>query len=307
MLPGISTVQCLAARLGIPWQDVHLVSAHGVEADVLAPLLNHPAVFYLTGGRLTPGAICSRFCEAGLGDTLVTVASNLSYPQEEWVTAPADQLAGREFPSLSALLARRQKPVFRRDWGSLGIPDEAFLRGEVPMTKAEVRAVILSKLRLSPHSTVYDVGAGTGSVSVEAAFAAHWGRVYGVEENPEALALLAANREKFGVYNLNIVPGHAPEALAPLPAPDAVFVGGSKGELPAILEQVLGKNPRCRVVISAVTLETLSQAMDTLTRLGLPQIECVQIGVSRAKQLGCSHLLLAQNPIFLLSANGEDI
>ena len=134
VLPGISTVQALAARLGIPWQEFCLVSAHGVDTDVLAPLLNHPSVFYLTGGKWTPGAICGEFCRAGLGDTLVTVASNLSYPEEEVVTATAKEIAHRPFPSLSALLARRQKPSFRREFGSFGIPDSAFLRGEVPMT-----------------------------------------------------------------------------------------------------------------------------------------------------------------------------
>ncbi len=306
VLPGISTVQALAARLGIPWQEFCLVSAHGVDTDVLAPLLNHPSVFYLTGGKWTPGAICGEFCRAGLGDTLVTVASNLSYPEEEVVTATAKEIAHRPFPSLSALLARRQKPSFRREFGSFGIPDSAFLRGEVPMTKAEVRAVILSKLRLSPHSVAYDVGAGTGSVSVEMAFAAHWGRIYAIEENPAALELIAANRERFGAYNMEVVPGRAPGSLKPLPPPDAVFVGGSKGELQGILEAVLEKNPRCRVAISAVTLETLAQGTTLLTRLGLSGAEWVQIGVSRAKPLGSSHLLMAQNPIFLLAAGGEE-
>lgn len=118
--------------------------------------------------------------------------------------------------------------------------------------------------------------------------------------------MIAANRERFGAYNLEMVPGRAPGSLKPLPPPDAVFVGGSKGELQGILEAVLEKNPRCRVAISAVTLETLAQGTTLLTRLGLSGAEWVQIGVSRAKPLGSSHLLMAQNPIFLLAAGGEE-
>ena len=307
VLPGISTVQALCARLGIPWQQVYLTSAHGVKADVLAPILNHRQVFYLTGGQITPGVLCEELCRAGLGDTRITVGSCLGSPQEEILSASAWELAGQQFPSLSAVLAQREKETFRCQRGCFGIPDEAFIRGPVPMTKAEVRAVILSKLALSPDSVAYDVGAGTGSVSVEMAFQARWGRVYGVEENPAALDLIAQNREAFGVYNLIPVAGRAPEALSSLPAPDAVFVGGSKGELEGILRVVLAKNPRCRVVISAVTVETLSCGMALLEQLGFGEIQCVQIGVSRAEKLGGSHLFRAQNPIFLLSGEGPGI
>lgn len=175
--------------------------------------------FTSLGGSGPPAPSAGSSAGRAWGITLVTVASNLSYPEEEVVTATAKEIAHRPFPSLSALLARRQKPSFRREFGSFGIPDSAFLRGEVPMTKAEVRAVILSKLRLSPHSVAYDVGAGTGSVSVEMAFAAHWGRIYAIEENPAALELIAANRERFGAYNLEVVPGRAPGSLqTPPPA-----------------------------------------------------------------------------------------
>ena len=168
------------------------------------------------------------------------------------------------------------------------------------MTKQEVRAAALAKLAVTPTDTLWDVGAGTGSVSVELALAAPAGQVYAVECDPEACALIQQNREKFAAYNLTLVEGKAPEALDALPAPDAVFIGGTKGNMDAVIDVVLHKNPDARLCIAAIALETLSAAVAALTAHGLAA-EVTQIAVSRTKTAGSLHLLMANNPVFLIT------
>ena len=166
------------------------------------------------------------------------------------------------------------------------------------MTKQEVRAAVLAKLAVHPGDILWDVGAGTGSVSVELALAAPRGRVYAVECKPEGCALIKANREKFRTRNLVLVEG--PAALSDLPAPDAVFIGGSKGSLAAIVDAALDKNPDARICVSAIALETLSAAVAALTAKGR-NVQVSQIAISRAKAVGGLHLMMAQNPIYLIT------
>ena len=171
------------------------------------------------------------------------------------------------------------------------------------MTKEEVRAVALSRLRLEENHVVWDVGAGTGSVSVECALACPAGRVYAVEKKAEALALLAENRARFGADNLEIVAGTAPEALADLPAPDRVFLGGTSGNMEEILGAALRKNPAARVVCTAVTLETVAEAARIFA--GLEDAGMVQLSVTRTRPAGRYHLMDAQNPVWLFSGEGR--
>ena len=166
------------------------------------------------------------------------------------------------------------------------------------MTKQEVRAVILAKLAAAPGDVCWDVGAGTGSVSVELALQCR--EVWAVEREEKALALMAANREKFGAWNLRLKAGAAPAALEGLPAPDKVFIGGSGGALAQILAAVDAANPKARVCISAIALETLHAALAAMGELGY-ETEIVQIAVSRARKAGSLHLLMAQNPVFLIT------
>ena len=299
VIPGISSVQLLAARLGRPWQDWKLCSAHGAACDPVSAVMEGRPAFFLTGGTDGPGKLCHYLTEAGLGALPVTVGERLSYDDERIVTATAAELAERSFAALSVVLAEAAPiPQPRR---TPGFDDSAFLRGEVPMTKQEVRSAVLGKLALRPTDTVWDVGAGTGSVSVEMALAAHQGRVFAVECREEACDLVRQTRERFGAWNLTVVPGTAPEALADLPAPDAVFVGGSKGHLEEIVSLVLGKNPHARICVSAIALETLASATAALTAAGL-EAEVCQIAVSRTRLAGKLHLLMAANPVFLICA-----
>ena len=182
--------------------------------------------------------------------------------------------------------------------------DEWFIRGEIPMTKSEVRAVSVSKLELQTNSIVYDIGAGTGSVSVEAALKVPEGHVYAFEQKEEGCALIRANAEKAGLTNLTVVPGKAPESLAGYPAPDRVFLGGSSGNMEEILDLVTELNPAVQLVINVIALESLNQAMAWFQKKGW-ELEVVCMQVSRAAKRGPYHMMQAQNPIYILAAQGQ--
>ena len=295
--PGISSVQLLAAALHRPWQDWQLVSAHGCSCDPAAVCRNGKPVFFLTGGSETPATLCRVLADAGWGHVKATVGENLGSTAERLVTDTVETLASFEFTPLSVLLVEPCPPLPVR---VPGWPDEAFLRSKTPMTKQEVRAAALAKLAVMPTDTLWDVGAGTGSVSVELALAAPKGRVYAVECEADACELIRKNRAKFHACNLTLIEGRAPDVLADLPAPDAVFIGGTRGGMEAVLDEVLAKNPNARICISAIALETLSAAVAALTAHGLAA-EVTQIAVSRTRPAGRLHLLMANNPIFLIT------
>lgn len=297
VLPGLSSIQLLAAALGRPWQGWNLVSAHGRTCDPVAECMQGRPTFFLTGGSEDPATLCAQLEAEGFGDVQGVVGQCLGTPEEKLFRGSVKELAAGRFNSLSVLLVEAVEGLPRR---APGLPDEAFERGDVPMTKQEVRAAVLAKLAVRPEDILWDVGAGTGSVSVELALAAPRGRVYAVECRPEGCALIKANREKFRTRNLVLVEGLAPDALSDLPAPDAVFIGGSKGSLAAILDAALDKNPDARICVSAIALETLSAAVTALTAKGRT-VQVSQIAVSRAKAVGGLHLMMAQNPIYLIT------
>lgn len=297
VLPGLSSIQLLAAALGRPWQGWNLVSAHGRTCDPVAECMQGRPTFFLTGGSEDPATLCAQLAAEGFGDVQAVVGQCLGTPEEKLFRGSVKELAAGRFNSLSVLLVEAAEVLPRR---APGLPDEAFERGDVPMTKQEVRAAVLAKLAVRPEDILWDVGAGTGSVSVELALAAPRGRVYAVECRPEGCALIKANREKFRTRNLVLVEGLAPAALSDLPAPDAVFIGGSKGSLAAIVDAVLDKNPDARICVSAIALETLSAAAAALTAKGRT-VQVSQIAVSRAKAVGGLHLMMAQNPIYLIT------
>ena len=297
VLPGLSSIQLLAAALGRPWQGWNLVSAHGRTCDPVAECMQGRPTFFLTGGSEDPATLCAQLAAEGFGDVQGVVGQCLGTPEEKLFRGSVKELAAGRFNSLSVLLVEAVEGLPRR---APGLPDEAFERGDVPMTKQEVRAAVLAKLAVRPEDILWDVGAGTGSVSVELALAAPRGRVYAVECRPEGCALIKANREKFRTRNLVLVEGLAPDALSDLPAPDAVFIGGSKGSLAAIVDAALDKNPDARICVSAIALETLSAAVAALTARGRT-VQVSQIAVSRARAVGGLHLMMAQNPIYLIT------
>lgn len=309
VIPGISSASYLAARLARPWQDWRFASAHGVACDIVAEAERAGELFLATSGGEDPSRLSGELVQAGFGDARVTVAECLSYPDERIICATASEIAGQTFDDLNVMLIEfaggAGSPAGSRwPYASSGIPDELFIRGDVPMTKQEVRAVALAKLRLTATDTVWDVGAGTGSVSIEAALVARAGSVWAVERNAAGVRLIRENADAFGCGNVHAVPGVAPEALAKLPVPDAVFVGGSAGELPSIVEAALEKNSQVRLCVPCVTVETLTEACALLSGSRFKGFEACQVSAARAEAVGSHHLMKAQNPVFLVSARG---
>ena len=302
VLPGLSSLVYLCARLDTSYEDVRPVSLHGRDHDLVPDIRKYRRVFTLVGGENGMGLLCKQLAEAGLGGVKVSVGENLSYPQERISVGTAAELAEKEFSSLSVALIENDAadPVVTH-----GLPDEAFQRTEsVPMTKSEVRSVCLSKLALTEHAICWDVGAGSGSVAIEMALQANSGQVFAIERKDAAVALLRENIRRFGLENLSVVPGLAPEACEDLPAPTHVFIGGSAGNMRQILEEILGKNPNARIVATAVTLESIGELTQCIKDIPFTYTEVVSMSVARDRKAGPYHLMMGQNPIFIFTMQG---
>ncbi|MFC2662106.1 MAG: precorrin-6y C5,15-methyltransferase (decarboxylating) subunit CbiE [Eubacterium sp.] len=300
--PGISSIQMLSSAVGKPWQDWTLVSAHGRDCDPAAAVRKRKDAFFLTGGRTGAQKLCQDLCDAGFERQKVWVGENLGMSGQKITACTCREAAENSFSSLAVVLVEGAPDPYP----AFGIPDEAFIRGKVPMTKRMIRMAVSSLLQISPEEMVWDVGAGTGSVSVELARQAAGGVVYAVECKEEACRLVRQNRKKFHLGNLEIIEGEAPEALQELPAPDAVFIGGSNGNIEEIIREAAGKNPEVRIVFTGIVLETVLQGMDALKKLGTdPQL--TQLAVSRSKTVGSRgiHMMTAENPIYIVSGQKE--
>lgn len=183
--------------------------------------------------------------------------------------------------------------------------DEWFVRGRVPMTKSEVRAVSISKLELKRDSVLYDIGAGTGSVSVEAALQLPAGKVYAVERDDEAVGLIRQNLEKFGVDNVTVIRGEAPRGLESLPTATHAFLGGTGGHMEDIVAALLERNPKMRIVANVIALESLARILELVRRREI-QAEVVSVQVARGWKAGGVHLMKGHNPVYVVSMGGEE-
>jgi precorrin-6Y C5,15-methyltransferase (decarboxylating) len=300
--PHVSSVQLAFARLGVGWHDATVLSAHGRPLAPLLPrALAAAKLAFFTDEHNTPGAIAAALLAAGYPDGPAHVFEHLGSRAERHTCCPLSALPERTFAPLNVLVVLREAPPAAPAW-AFGCPEDAYQHRNGQITKAEVRAVSLSKLRLRPGAVVWDVGAGCGALSLEAAALAVGGQVYAVERDPAQFALLAANAAAAPGRTLALVRGEAPEALHDLPAPDAVFVGGSGGRLAAILACVAERlRPGGRVVANFATLEHLTAAQQWLAARGWRQ-ELVQLSVARGAPLAGLTRLQPLAPVFILSA-----
>lgn len=185
--------------------------------------------------------------------------------------------------------------------------DEWFIRGDVPMTKAEIRAIAIAKLELDGASILLDIGAGTGSVSVEAALCSSVKRVYAFEKKPEAAALIEKNREKAGISAKKLIlkEGEAPESFPMFEEmPTHAFIGGSSGNMAQILSRLLEINKEMRIVITVIALETIAELMGLLKNREI-DAEIVSVQTAKARPAGNYHLMQGQNPVYIISFGGS--
>lgn len=296
-ISGISSPQYLLNSIGIPWEDVRLVSCHGQEINIISKIKYNRRVCALTGGRKDVGEICKKLVSFGMNDVKITVGERLSYSDEKITRGTASELAGKEFNSLSVVFFENDD---HENCKTGSIKDEAFIRGDVPMTKEEIRTVVIGKLHLDKNSVLYDIGSGTGSVSVEAARICR--KVYAVERKEEAARLTEKNVLKFKADNIEIIRGTAPECIENLPVPTHVFIGGSGGKLKEIVNAVRCKNVNARFVVTAVSVETIAEMEKLKAEYG--DMEIVQLNVSRARKTGEYNLMRAENPVFIFAFGG---
>ncbi len=303
ILPGISSVSYLAAAAGHSWQGAGIVSTHGRDgsewsAELLQAVRQHSKTFVLTSGAADVRAIGSLLAQEG--DFAIITGYRLSYPEQEIVCQTPEECAKLSQEGMYTCLILRQSGTEEKRL-THGLSDECFVRGEAPMTKEEVREVIVCKLRLTEHAVVYDIGSGTGSVAAEIAGCSPGISVYAIEHKDKAVELIRQNKERFGLRNLTVVQAHAPEGLDKLPAPTHVFIGGSDGRLSCILTWLRRRSSGVRVAVTAVSMETVAELAGILNGPGITEAEAVCLQVSRARSLGRYHMMQAENPIYIAS------
>ena len=306
LICGISSVSWFASRAGIPWQDWKILSSHGRSCNVIGQVRRNMECFLLLSGaedlRKTGSMLADAQERGVLGKLRLIYGYELSRPAEKIRTCTAQELTQVTEEGLYVLYVRHGQaadcPVVP------GLPDDAFIRGKAPMTSSEIRSLSLCRLGLTSKAVLWDVGAGTGSVSVEAALACPEGRVLSIEFKKDALDLLEQNRARYCLQNMEIIEGRAPEALTLLPLPTHVFIGGSGGKVRDILKVVFSKNPWARVVVNCITSETLAELQTALKDLPVQGFQCTQVMVNREQMLGQYHYLKAGNPVFIISFTG---
>ena len=305
MVPGVSSIVYFASKLGVPWEDAALVSLHGRKENLMAVIKENKKIFALVSNAEEIRQILTKMTDYGMGDVIVKIGTELSYKNEEIQTGTARSLLHYKGENLAVLYIENESggesPVIP------AVADDTFVRGDVPMTKEEVRSISIAKLRIKKNAVVYDVGAGTGSISVEAAMVATKGDVYAIEQKIEAQELIRENARRMHVDNLHVIEGMAPEALEELPAPDCVFIGGSKGQLSEILDVIRERNPFVRVVINAISLETMMQVLKNTEENKIEDVEIIQVAVSRAEKAGSYHMMHGQNPVYVISFTGKPV
>ena len=333
-IAGISSVNYLAAKLGVAWQDVKLCSVHGRDTDLLAQITENKKVFSLFNGGEQLTELAGQMYSNGLDHVRLSVGFDLGYETEEiWQGSVSDFLkrperaglcvalfeneimqctkrtdAGDAQPRKSDVCANTGKEILQEKHERLttgNLPDEAFLRGKVPLSKEEIRTVALSKLRLNADAVCYDIGAGTGGMTMDIARYVPEGKVIAFERNEEACELIRANAARLSAGQVTVVQGSAPEILEGYEMPTHAFIGGSGGRLCEIVELLLKKNPCMRIVIDAVTLETVGEANALLKTLPVKDVDIVSVMVAKAKSAGAYHLMESMNPVYIFSFTGD--
>lgn len=311
ILPGISSVSALAARLGVSWNDAVLASIHGRRANVVNLVRKNIKVFLLLSGKNDFEMLVNKFREAGINNVKISAGYRLSYPDEKLFTFYLDEFETKLFDLQEGVYTCLiENEDCEEQILTPGMDDEIFSRTKVPMTKNEVRVLSISRLELTKKAVVYDVGSGTGSVSAECARLSPDIFVFAIEQKEEAANLTKENAVRLGLSDqIMVINKKAPEGFEELPTPTHVFIGGSSGALSDILSAIQKKlivkenTKGVRVVINAVSLETIAQITKLIQMYPVKHVQLTQIQASRAHKLGSYNLMQAQNPVLIASFN----
>ena len=301
VIPGISTLSYMCARLGIAAEDTEAVSLHGTDKSIICRVRDNRFTFALLSKAGDIKKLCDELLYFGGGDCTVYIGSRLGYDDERIIeTKPSDYKGDALDPA--AVVIENSAPLSLR---GRHLRDEELLRGGVPMTKGHIRALSIAALDVKDGDVVYDIGSGTGSVSAELSLISHEVKVYAIERDADARRLTEENRRRLWADNIITVNGSAPEVLTELPPPDRVFIGGSGGALEEIIKAVLGKNNDAEIVLNAVTLNTVSAVTDIAARLNLAA-EITLVSAARSRKAGNNILMQGENPIYIFRLRREN-
>jgi precorrin-6Y C5,15-methyltransferase (decarboxylating) len=301
--PNITTVQAAFSRLKMSWHDAEVVSLHGRDWEGLREAMARgPKLAVYTDPTHTPSRVAGFLMYAGWGVARMCVLEDLGQETEKTTWLEPEDALDRDFSPLNLVVIMRETPAPARAQLHLGMPEDAFTREKGLITKTEVRAVVLAKLALCPGQILWDVGAGCGSVGLEAGLLIGHGKVFAVEQKVSRFRQIIANRDRFGVQNMEVVCGEAPEALKALPTPDRVFLGGGSHQLEGILDFVIQSMPdHGRLVMTAALMESVHKGQSLIEKQGW-ETEISQLQINRGHRLGLGTHLEAMNPVWIISA-----
>ncbi|MDE6713096.1 MAG: precorrin-6Y C5,15-methyltransferase (decarboxylating) subunit CbiT, partial [Lachnospiraceae bacterium] len=310
LMPGISSVAYLASVLGESYEDAAIYSTHGKELpNLIRRLKRESKIFMLLSGAIDLAKLGEMLVKADMNGCEISVGYQLSYPEQSIRTLTPKECCGIREEGLYVCCIKN--PYVEQRKLTHGKPDTDFIRDKVPMTKEEIREVSICKLKLHKDAVVYDIGSGTGSIAVEIAGLSDDIQVFAIERNKEAADLIKKNITKFGTENISVVTAAAPEGFSGLPVPTHAFVGGTGGRWKEILSALYRLNPNMRVVLNAVSIETISAMKEISSLYPVANEEVIQIQVNRVKRAGRHHLMQAENPVWICSFNfskfGEEI
>jgi precorrin-6B C5,15-methyltransferase / cobalt-precorrin-6B C5,C15-methyltransferase len=301
VLPAVSSLQTAFARIKVPWSDAVLTSAHARPvSEIIGLARRHPKVGILTDPEHSPSQIASRLLAAGIADCRTVVFEALGEADENITDTRLAHLAEMTFGPLNVLLLL-QDP----GWGPATLlpfrPDSAYRHKNGLITKSDVRLIDIGRMQLRETDIAWDIGAGSGAVSIEMAEIAWHGRVYAIEKEDECLECLRENVARYGVMNVEIIPGNAPQVLDSLPSPDVVFIGGSSGRLETIFEAVeQSARAGCRVVANFAILENMLLAQHWMQKHGWNPL-LTEAHFSYGASIADGTRLVPHNPIYILS------
>ena len=300
IIPAVSSLQVLGAKFGLTMENAVIVSLHGRNystGKIAYTVSENFLTFFLCSAKQGVKEIANILVNYDLKNTELFVGINLSYPEQELLQGKPELFLNFNHSALCVVAVKNTSPKLIKN--PVLLPDSAFLRNNSPMTKEEIRAIVLNKLRLQPDFITWDIGAGTGSISVECARFCQFGQVYAIEYKNSALEILEKNKNYFQLANLIIISGKASEKIKKLPLPDCIFIGGTGGEFQEIFKQIKNLNQKIRLVISAVTLESQAEIYPVLKNF--PDLEITRISISHAKAIKNYHILQENHPILIYS------
>ena len=309
IIPNISSMQWAFAKIKETWHDAEIVSSHGrgIENIIEAARHNNKIGIFTSSGD-EPKKIAEALIKSNLNNFIAYMCEDIGSTEEKIESYPLNKVASKSFSPLNIMILTKvaqggiiDKETNPQIEGIFGLPDESFIHSAGLITKEEIRAISLAKMRISENSVVWDIGACSGSVAIESGRIAKMGKVYAIEKKRERIEQIKENIKNFSMKNIEVIEGEAPDCLKGLPEPDTVFIGGSSSRLEAILE-VCSKSMKNRgsVIINAITLDTIKTATDSLKWLNMP-FEIVSVNIAKSKGISDSIFFEAQNPVYIIS------